>query len=275
MVDPTSSEINKNVQEIKYTNEEIGKGQATIEQSKVAATAEKLGSFFKMPEKNINQGRKTQAFYVSDDEFYDLLRDYAGQMGLLTKEFDQSDEIAQEVAMAFGTTIKDLNNRRQEQLMNLEKRVQNFGGLYLHGNIYIKKTSDIPLDTILRHEILHALVSRDNDKNGFQNVEGRNHFLNEGVIQTLELAERYNLSPFEMLNQIHEGKINTPYKRQIEVVLLALGATEHSDNPMTYQEVAKHLLEGDATLFKLNLLSRGATDFRGKITELFIKEFGI
>ena len=263
---------NQQTDEINKTEE---KKWVQVEQDKVVSTAEKLGVFLNVPTNTIDRAKQTKAFYVTDEEFNKILFEYLKELTLLREETDKANIIFQEVATTLGTSVENLNKIRLQQISDLEKRLGNFGGIFLHGNIYLKKSSPIPAEIILRHELIHVLVSRDDESNGFQLSNGKHHQLNEGVIQILELAERYKMPPFDLLKKIRAGEIVTPYRSQVEVILLSLSSTEQGNNPMNYKELAKFLFQGESEFFKISLISRLDEKFAEKIKAKFIEYFGI
>lgn len=247
-----------------------------IDQLKVANTAMVIGAYFDFPKEVINRVKKTKAYHLQDEQYSNLVIAYAIEKRLITSEKDLLSSEQKAVLEAMGYNPKKVLEKRQQNIDIIEKHSSQNAGIYFKGDILIKQSSSINFDTILQHEMIHAFTwNAKNNNDGFQTEEGKYHYLNEGVTQVLQLAFQYQIPPKELLNKIINNSISTPYRTQVQLILLALSSAEQAGKPMSYKELAQYLLKGDATIFMMDLLGRGVDEVKDRIIDKFQFTFGI
>jgi hypothetical protein len=265
-----------------------------VDRAKVEALVKKIGEFYSVPQRAIEQGLKSEIFIIKNKAFNRALEDeYRGDLNEeeVRERFEligqlRAKSISEE---EFDKKAAELSKKIEEKKEDPEvihlarKHAEDTGGVSIpqeNGGsiILVKENSTFDEEHIETHELFHSMsLGKKHEYKGFINrlsvgsIEyDRN--LNEASTELLTLTVGYpDINIKELFNRISSGEIKTGYRQNVLKVLTMLHFTEQSQEPLTVKELAKyyfHDFEGEddaASLLKNKFIEKIRPDLYRKV----------
>lgn len=209
-----------------------------IPPQKVAEVTQRFGDFYNLAPDIIDRGKNTRAYLINDHQFIAFNKQYVRD----------ELEIASKLTAAHNKGPKNLEQMIES---HLALEVQRVGGKFIHQKngerkIFIMDRPNINSNSILDHEVLHALASQSFSEGGgfgyFDPVSGNlNTLLNEATVEVLRLSARYPKVPMRTLaTALRDSPGASCYPQEVSNLMSAILITHLTDGkPYSAQDLAK------------------------------------